>query len=125
MSSGWRISASVSTSAAPRVTATPDGGALVTFRITNTGKRSGVEIAQVYVEPPAGTLPRAVRELKGFIRVALAPGETKLISVTLDHSAFTYFDEKSGTWKSASGPHGIAIGASSRDLRLNASVELK
>ena len=110
---------------APRVTATPDGGALVTFRITNTGKRSGVEIAQVYVEPPAGTLPRAVRELKGFIRVALAPGETKLISVTLDHSAFTYFDEKSGTWKSASGPHGIAIGASSRDLRLNASVELK
>jgi beta-glucosidase len=109
-----------------KVVPTPEGGATVSFRVTNTGKRAGAEIAQVYVQPPAGgPVPRAVRELKGFARVPLAPGESREVTVTLDRAAFTYFDPKSGSWQSTPGRHVIAVGASSRDLRLQAGLELR
>jgi beta-glucosidase len=108
-----------------KAVATADGGATVTFRLTNTGQRAGAEIAQVYVEPPASDTPRAVRELKGFARVSLAPGESREVTVTLAHDAFTWFDEKSGSWKTTPGRHVIAVGASSRDLRGSAPIELK
>ncbi|MFI5336441.1 MAG: glycoside hydrolase family 3 C-terminal domain-containing protein [Opitutales bacterium] len=108
-----------------QVASAADGGATVTFRVTNTGTRAGAEIAQVYVEPPRGDVPRAVRELKGFARVTLAPGEAQTVTVALGHDAFTWFDEKSGGWITTPGHHGIAVGASSRDLRLHGELQLK
>lgn len=109
------------------VQATPaaDGGTTVTFTLTNTGQRAGAEVAQVYVEPPAGNVPRAVRELKGFARVKLAPGETKTITVTLKRDAFTYWDDRTDAWQITPGRHVIAVGASSRDLRGSASLDVK
>lgn len=107
-----------------RVAATGDGGASVTFRLTNTGARAGTEVAQVYVEPPPGNVPRAVRELKGFARVALAPGESRSVTVPLARDAFTYFDGEARTWRTTPGQHVIAVGASSRDLRGSAALAL-
>lgn len=103
---------------------TPDGRIIARFDLTNTGPRAGAEVAQLYVEPPASTVPRAVRELKGFARVELQPGETKSVTITLEPRAFAYFDEKSESWKTAAGRHAIVVGASSRDLRLRAAVDV-
>ncbi|MBI2517914.1 MAG: glycoside hydrolase family 3 C-terminal domain-containing protein [Opitutae bacterium] len=107
-----------------RVASAANGGASVTFRLTNTGSRPGTEVAQVYIEAPPGNVPRAVRELKGFARVTLAPGGSQSVTVPLGHDAFTYFDEKSGAWQTTPGRHVIAVGASSRDLRGSAPLDL-
>ncbi len=101
-----------------------DGRTTVTFTLTNTGPRAGAEVAQVYVAPPPAAVPRPPRELKGFARVELQPGETKSVSVTLATDAFAYFDEQSGAWKTEPGAYTLAIGASSRDLRLRVPVAL-
>lgn len=96
----------------------PDGSTRVTFTVTNTGLRAGAEVAQIYVAPPASsTVPRAMRELKGFARVELAPGETKTVSVELDARACATFDPAAQQWKTEPGRYTIAVGASSRDLR--------
>lgn len=109
---------------AVRATPTADGGATITFTLTNTGARSGAEVAQLYVEPPAGRAPRAVRELKGFARVELAPGETKTVTLTLKRDAFAYWDDQTHSWQITPGAHGLSIGASSRDLRLHATLDV-
>jgi beta-glucosidase len=96
-----------------------DAGCTVTFVITNTGSRPGDEIAQVYVAPPHGTIPRPPRELKGFTRVSLAPGETRVASVVLPRDAFAYFDPQRKAWQVDPGIYQIEVGASSRDLRLH------
>lgn len=98
-----------------------NGGCTVTFNVTNTGSRMGDEIAQIYVGAPASRVPRAVRELKGFSRVTLKPGETKTVTATLDRDAFAYFDVGAHAWAVEPGSYTIAIGASSRDLRLTAA----
>ena len=110
---------------AVQVTPGPDGSASVSFRLTNTGSRAGAEIAQVYVEPPPGAIPRPVRELKGFARVTLAPGAAQTVAVTLSRDAFAYFDEKSGGWKVPPGTYRIMVGASSRDPRGSASLDVR
>jgi len=107
-----------------RVTRGDDGVYTADFSLTNSGARAGAEIAQLYVEPPAGTVPRPVRELKGFARVALAPGESRRVFIPLDSGAFAYFSEEDGAWKTGPGSYGIAVGASSRDLRARAAVEV-
>lgn len=106
------------------VTPSAESGATVTFTLTNTGTRAGAEVAQLYVEPPAARVPRAVRELKGFARVELAPGESKAITLTLARDAFAYWDEQTSSWQITPGTHGIAVGASSRDLRLHATLDV-
>jgi beta-glucosidase len=107
-----------------RVASGADGSAIITFRLTNTGDRVGTEVAQVYLEPPPSAVPRAVRELKGFARVTLAPGASQTVSVTLARDAFTYFDERTGAWQITPGRHVIAVGASSRDLRGSATLDV-
>src|SRR5579863_1946028 len=64
----------------------------VSFDVTNTGTREGADVAQVYVSDPQSRVPRPVKELKGFARVNLKPGETKTATVTLDSRAFSYYD---------------------------------
>lgn len=96
------------------------------FSIKNVGARAGDEIAELYVAPPPGPLPRPPQELKGFARVSLAPGEQKPIEIRLDRRAFAAFagTGPSGRWEIAPGKYEIRVGASSRDVRLTSALEL-
>ena len=109
---------------APEVHRDAAGRWVVSFKITNVGKMAGAEVAQVYVEPPASSVPRPVRELKGFARLELQRGATGHATVTLDERAFAYFDEASHEWKTEPGRYTLVIGASSRDPRLRIPVDV-
>ncbi len=98
----------------------------VDFDVTNTGATAGAEVAQVYVGLPSlPGVPQPPRQLKGFTRVSAAPGQTVHTQVKLDARAFSYWDVSSHGWKVAPGEYPISVGASSRDLRLNASVTVR
>lgn len=94
----------------------------VTFDVKNTGKLAGAEIAQVYVKDDKSTIFRPEKELKGFDKIYLEPGETKTVTVTLDKRAFAFYNVCVGDWTVESGDFEIMVGASSRDIRLSAKV---
>ena len=96
-----------------------------TVRVTNTGKRAGDEIVQLYVEPGQALLPRPLRELKGFGRVGLQPGEAKTVSILLDERAFSYYDPAQHAWVAEPGRYVVHAAANSRDLRVQTTVTLK
>lgn len=96
----------------------------VTGTVCNTGPRAGDEVVQLYVRDPNPRLPKAPRELKGFARVSLRPGESKPVSFTLDARAFAYCDEPGKQWRADAGTYTVQLGASSRDLRLRDNVTL-
>jgi beta-glucosidase len=98
--------------------------ATVTFDITNTGERAGADVAQVYVSDDHAKTPRPAKELKGFEKVALQPGETKHVSVELDSRSFAYYDAEAKKWIIAPGKFGILVGDSSASLDLKGSVEV-
>ena len=95
----------------------------VSFTVHNTGKRSGTEIAQIYASLPiaAGEPPK---RLIGWTRVELAPGETKQVSISVDHDRLTIFDEASDGWKLVPGSYNVLAGGSSQDLPLRQQVTL-
>ena len=92
--------------------------ASVSVTVQNTGKRGGDEIAQLYVRPLAPPLDRPVRELKGFQRVSLQPGQKAVVTFLLDDRAFSYWDVKRHAWQVSPGTYTIEVGASSRDIRV-------
>jgi beta-glucosidase len=96
----------------------------VTVDVTNTGKTSGKEVVQLYVADKTGTAGRPIRELKGFEKLALAPGETKTASFTLDKRSFAYYHTGLPGWYCPPGEYEISAAASSRDIRLSARVTL-
>ncbi|MFV0460868.1 MAG: glycoside hydrolase family 3 C-terminal domain-containing protein [Actinomycetales bacterium] len=98
--------------------------ALVEVTVTNTGSRAGAEVVQVYVHDRVSAIPRPERELKGFIKVALEPGESRRVSLTLDQRAFSFFSAPLGRWVVESGEFDIQVGSHSRDLPLNATVSI-
>jgi len=102
-----------------------DKAAVVECNVTNTGKVKGAEIVQVYVGDEKSTLYRPVQELKGFQKVNLEPGETKKVTVTLDGSAFAYFNLENNQCIAEKGRFTIRVGSSSRDIRLQDSFELE
>jgi beta-glucosidase len=100
--------------------------ATVDFDITNAGARAGAEVAQVYLGLPSLTgVPQPPRQLKGFRRVEIAPGKTAHVSIALDARAFSYWDTATHGWKVAPGACAVAVGASSRDLRLSGKLSLQ
>ncbi|MFB9378716.1 glycoside hydrolase family 3 C-terminal domain-containing protein [Kineococcus gynurae] len=103
----------------------PDGdGARVRVRVTNTGSRSGVETVQVYVHDREASVFRPEAELRGFARVELAPGEAQAVEVGLDRRAFAYWHDGHGDWFVEGGEFEIRVGASSRDVRARATIDL-
>lgn len=100
------------------------GNIQVSANITNTSNRAGTEVVQLYVGPPPGSVVRPVHELKGFARVVLDPSQTKTIHLTLSPHAFAYWDEKKHDWNVIPGNYDIAVGASSRDIRLTAQAKV-
>jgi beta-glucosidase len=98
--------------------------AVVRFTLANTGRRAGSEVAQVYVSDPEASADRPERELKAFRKVRLAPGESCLVELALTERDFAFWDEQRRGWTAEPGTFRIAVGASSRDLRLTAEIEL-
>jgi beta-glucosidase len=101
-----------------------DGLAVVTFRIKNTGSREGAEIAQLYVGDKHSKIERPVKELKGFAKVDLKPGESRTVKLTLDRRAFSYFDPKLHRWTSEPGDFSILVGSSSEKIELETKFTL-
>jgi beta-glucosidase len=89
----------------------------VSVDVTNTGSREGSEVVQVYVEPLQPKVERPTKELKGFAKVRLKPGETKTVTIPLNSRALAYYDPKRSAWVTDSGDYRVLIGASSRDIR--------
>ncbi|MDO4622017.1 MAG: glycoside hydrolase family 3 C-terminal domain-containing protein [Eubacteriales bacterium] len=96
----------------------------VTAKIKNTGSVQAKEAVQLYVKNAASGVRRPIRELRGFDKVELAPGEEKQVCFTLDNRAFAYYEPKIHDWFTESGAYTIEIGSSSRDIRLTAAVQV-
>lgn len=96
----------------------------VSFDLTNTGKRAGAEVAQVYVGDRHTKAPRPPKELKGFAKVFLNPGETERVSITLDQRAFSYYDVTGHQWTIAPGDFDIYVGPSSGQIELAGKTTL-
>jgi beta-glucosidase len=96
----------------------------VSFEIRNTGDRAGAEVAQLYVSAEQPTVERPIRELKGFAKVFLLPGESKQTTLSLDRRSFAYFDSRKRQWRTDPGRYEISVGASSRDLRIRQNLEI-
>ncbi len=96
----------------------------VSVDVTNTGDRAGKEVVQLYVSDLTGTVRRPVKELKGYEKVSLEPGETKTVTMILDKRSFAWYNTDLHDWYVSSGDYEILIGASSRDIRLKKIVHL-
>ena len=96
----------------------------VSVDVVNTGARAGQEIVQVYVRDREARLTRPDKELKAFAKVALEPGERKTVTLVLAREAFAFFDDKARQWTAEDGEFDVLVGASSRDIRAAARVEL-
>ena len=90
----------------------------VSLTVTNTGSVAGTEIVQLYVAKKNSELFRPARELKGFARVTLAPGEKQRITLTLDDKAFRFWNVKANRWEIEGGEYELLVGASVEDIRL-------
>jgi beta-glucosidase len=101
-----------------------DGSFHVTFDVTNTGKRAGATVAQLYVGQVSPSVERPAKELKGFERVSLQPGETKRVALDLDPRSFSYFDVKSAAWQADAGIYTLMLGDSSEDIQQKITVQL-
>jgi beta-glucosidase len=100
----------------------PDAVYTVSFDLSNTGDRAGAEVAQIYVADDHSKITRPAKELKGFAKVVLQPGESRRVSVNLDARAFAYFDPAAKQWHIAPGSFGILIGRSSEEIVLKGSI---
>ncbi len=106
-------------------TIAPDERLMVSVDITNTGQRMGKEIVQVYVRDIQATLTRPIKELKSFKKIALAPGATETVTLSLDRSALAYWDDIQHAWIAEEGDFEIQVGSSSQDVRVKAVFQLK
>ena len=105
-------------------TLTADGSLSLSLEITNTGRRRGAEVVQLYVSAPGSSVARPVRELKGFEKVALEPGESRTVTFTVTPAALGYFDEEQHAWRAEPGRYRLLVGSSSEDIRRTADIEL-
>jgi beta-glucosidase len=96
----------------------------VSFDVTNTGSVAGAEVAQLYISDPSAKVSRPERELKGFEKVRLAPGETRHVTLNLDARAFSYWDATARKWTIDPGKFVIRVGDSSENTPLSAEITL-
>ena len=100
-------------------------GLKVTVDVTNKGDRAGKEVVQLYVSPKDSKAIRPVRELRGFEKIELQPGETKTVSFTLDSRAFSYWNTEIHDWYAESGDYEIQIGKSAHEILLREAVHVE
>jgi beta-glucosidase len=99
-----------------------EGTITISVDVTNTGKRAGDAVAQLYVKHLKSKVERPREELEGFERVSLGPGETKTVEIPLKASQLAYWDEKAGDFKIEAEPVSLMIGDSSADIKLAKTV---
>ncbi len=97
---------------------------IVSFKIKNTGKVKGKEIAQVYVSQCNPTIFKPLKELKGFAKVELEPDEEKEVNITLDDSAFQYYNVQNKKWEIESGEYKILVGKSCESIELECKIHI-
>lgn len=102
-----------------------DESLTVRVSLTNTGTREGAEVVQLYVSDLKSSLPRPVKELKGFRKVKLAPGATEVVTFTIDKEALSYYDPARHGWVAEPGRFQVCVGSASDDIRSKAAFELK
>ncbi|MDV3855685.1 glycosyl hydrolase [Elizabethkingia anophelis] len=102
-----------------------DGKITFTVSIKNTGKREGAEVAQLYISDLKSSVPRPVKELKGFEKINLKPGEQKEVSFTIDKSALSFFDAATHQWLAEPGEFEALVGASSSDIKTKMKFTLQ
>jgi beta-glucosidase len=96
----------------------------VSFEVKNIGRREGAEVAELYVGDAHASIPGPVKELKGFAKVSLKPGESKRVSITLDRRAFSFYDVGKKDWNAEPGLFNILIGGSSDKIQLRGTFTL-
>jgi beta-glucosidase len=102
----------------------PEQRLTVSLDVTNTGQRTGQEVVQLYVRDVTASVARPPKELKGFAKVALAPGETRQVTLSLDRAALAFWDEGQHAWVAEAGTFEVFVGSSSRDIRARAAFDL-
>jgi beta-glucosidase len=107
-----------------KIKSSGDAAYVVSFEVTNTGKRAGAEVAQVYIAEKNPALARPPKELKGFAKLELKPGETKTATVALDARAFAFYDAGAKQWKAQADDFDVLVGRSSADIELRGRVTL-
>ncbi len=110
---------------ADRTSVTEKETVKVSVSVKNTGDMEGKEVVQIYVAPPESPVGRPAKELKGFAKVSLKPGEEKTVTVELDRRAFAYWDEQLHDWKVYRGEYQILAAASAQDICLSCSVQVQ
>ena len=102
---------------------TPDGKIALRFTLTNSGPVAGAEVVQFYLRDPVASVVRPVKELKGFQRIALKPGERRTVSFAIDRDTLSFFDRKLA-WGAEPGTFELMVGSASDDIRLRQTIEL-
>lgn len=103
---------------------TADGQLTVSVSVRNSGTRAGKEVMQLYIADKKSSLPRPAKELKGFDKISLAPGEEKVVSFRIDKEALSFFDDSRHEWIAEPGQFEAIIGASSTDIKGKVNFEL-
>ena len=110
---------------ADRTTLAANGRIRVSADVTNTGSRPGAEVVQLYIGDEESSLPRPVKELKGFQKIALDPGQTQTVTFEITPDMLQYYDDARGAWVAEPGAFTAYVGAASDDIRGIARFELK
>lgn len=97
----------------------------VSVDVENTGKRAGKEVVQLYVSPRANTIVRPAKELKGFEKIELQPGEKRTVTFTLNKRSFAYWNTEIAGWHAESGVYEVQIGKSAKEIVLSEGVEVR
>ena len=104
---------------------TQDDTIAFTVNVKNIGKRAGSEVVQLYIHDVKSSVDRPKKELKGFQKVYLQPGENKDVTITINKEALSFYDESSSSWKAEAGKFEALVGNSSDNLKLKKVFELK
>ena len=97
----------------------------ITVPVTNVGNREGAEVVQLYISDLKSSLPRPIKELKGFQKVRLAPGETKEVTFTIAKDALSFYDDAQQTWIAEPGKFEAIVAASASDIKSKVIFNLK
>jgi len=97
----------------------------ITVPVTNTGNREGAEVVQLYISDLKSSLPRPIKELKGFQKIKLAPGETKEVTFTIAKDALSFYDDAQQTWIAEPGKFEAIVAASATDIKSKVVFNLK
>jgi beta-glucosidase len=106
-----------------RASMAPGGSITLSFTLANTGPVAGAEVVQLYLRDPVASTVRPLKELKGFQRISLEPGQQQTVSFTVDRDSLAFFNQKL-EWRAEPGQFELMVGSASDDIRLQETIEL-